>query len=871
MTDREDRTTNPVKQFDGAEEDGFLRETFQRLVAPPDVPAELRARLMEVTVVPTNRVSARWPFDGLRVSSRALAGLGVTAIVITLVAGSLYMRSVRPQASTQPLPSGSAPAPNVSPASSSYTTTVDSFGRVDASFTYAVWGATLYVSHDDGVTWQLHGLPDGLRPVFPVASNGWGLLSTFVPKGQLLGGAQSGATSIGEWQTTLYRSRDGGATWTDSLLPLTFASPPILQAFDGQSAWVSVIPSFSMTSGGFQHAPPSSPPVVGPDRNVAEVLLATSDGGGAWQRVGGFGVAAHPFFVSLTEAWAETTSGALVHTQDGGVSWHTSGTMPVPAGYSIAWFADMAPLEISGRLTIHGVAGPANGDGDPVWLTWTSIDGGANWSIASNAVFTSDHSVVPELPSTDPASVWRASHLALEAGGTADVAAVDGKSTLRVKLSDLPGQLESLSASADGTILAGVGVVCASYPAAGTMDGSATGLASNLCRYLYSTTDAGQHWRPLLGAPTSPPGAQAASTPAKWTGPAVYVNNLGQLGPQFAWAISGDTLLTTHDEGATWAANHMAIPPLGGSSGYAPLPVFTDPDHVFYVLPIATSPTTSRLVFYRSADGGRSWTWTAIPGYHSDWLKLDMLDTEHGWLATQTTGSEMDLLATTDGGQTWNSGGQVPIYLASFEFLTPQEGWVFGYEGEPSASLPFFHTTDAGRTWTAGKLPLPSDLAGSIIEGRSDLGPTAEGGSLRYTLVDAPDPLAFNTPPASQVIVWTTSDGGATWSLTSSTSVSGSQPVLVGPAASLNSSKHFVVVKPDGSLSAPDSMPSQPAQAFPTTALAFADGEAWVTMFDHGPITGQSAICTTKGCLGPLVLYGTSDGGRTWEPLLGTP
>jgi hypothetical protein len=504
-------------------------------------------------------------------------------------------------------------------------------------------------------------------------------------------------------------------------------------------------------------------------------------------------------------------------------------------------------------------------------MTWTSIDDGVDWSIASSSAFTSDQSVVPELPAIDLASGWSASHLALEEGGTADVAAADGKSTLRVHLSDLPGQLETLSASADGTILAAAGVVCASYAAAGSMDGSTDGLASNLCRYLYSTTDAGQHWRPILGAPTSPPGAQPASTSAKWTGPAVYVNNFGQLGPQFAWAVSGDTLLTTHDEGATWAANHMVIPPLGGSSGYAPLPVFTDPDHVFYVLPIATSPTTSRLVFYRSADGGRSWTWTAIPGYHSSWFTLDMLDTQDGWLEVQTANAAAQFLATTDGGQTWSVMGQLTTDLSSFEFLSPQEGWAFGDEHQPTARVRVFHTTDAGRTWTASELPMPSYLANTNFFVASQRGPMASGNELRFTLTDAPDSSAVGSPLPSHVIVWTSSDGGVTWSLSSATPVSDGEPLLVGQTTGLNQFKRFVIAGLDGSLSAPYSVPGQPAQALPTTALAFADGEAWVTMFDHGPTTGQGSTCLPAGCLGPLVLYGTSDGGKTWEPLLGTP
>jgi hypothetical protein len=49
--------------------------------------------------------------------------------------------------------------------------------------------------------------------------------------------------------------------------------------------------------------------------------------------------------------------------------------------------------------------------------------------------------------------------------------------------------------------------------------------------------------------------------------------------------------------------------------------------------------------------------------------------------------------------------------------------------------------------------------------------------TVRFTLTDAPDSSAVGSPLPSHVIVWTSSDGGVTWSLSSTTPVSGAQPL----------------------------------------------------------------------------------------------
>ena len=147
-----------------------------------------------------------------------------------------------------------------------------------------------------------------------------------------------------------------------------------------------------------------------------------------------------------------------------------------------------------------------------------------------------------------------------------------------------------------------------------------------------------------------------------------------------------------------------------------------------------------------TADGGRTWQARALPpGRHyapAAWF----LDAERGWYLNldvlSGTGLPRDLYRTLDGGRSWQhlwhgtSGlAQTPV------FADPEHGWM-------AADLTILGTSDGGVTWTPLNAPLIADRAGvqlasgALIEYSSELN---QGGE----------------------VVWraaASTDGGATWS-----------------------------------------------------------------------------------------------------------
>jgi photosystem II stability/assembly factor-like uncharacterized protein len=106
------------------------------------------------------------------------------------------------------------------------------------------------------------------------------------------------------------------------------------------------------------------------------------------------------------------------------------------------------------------------------------------------------------------------------------------------------------------------------------------------------------------------------------------------------------------------------------------------------------------LMVARTTDGGANWQFAwgidaCLMGCHSDGLgqePLYFLDGSTAWRAAQSGEAR-----TTDGGQTWASGGQLcqpgggcPVSVA---FVTATRGWAVTRDG-------LFASTDGGRTWT---------------------------------------------------------------------------------------------------------------------------------------------------------------------------
>jgi photosystem II stability/assembly factor-like uncharacterized protein len=166
-------------------------------------------------------------------------------------------------------------------------------------------------------------------------------------------------------------------------------------------------------------------------------------------------------------------------------------------------------------------------------------------------------------------------------------------------------------------------------------------------------------------------------------------------------------------------------------------------------------------VVVKTTDGGSTWALTRIAEKEVP-TAVCFVDPDHGWLggATPPPGEEEGLggpsaiLATADGGRTWQAQYNIPVSIYRIFFLNPTTGWASGSKGI------IYNTSDGGRTWDTQRTELetgdgPIDLNGEGIKQFAIRG---------LQFIDKDHGFAAATATEEQtgrVII--TSNGGAAW------------------------------------------------------------------------------------------------------------
>lgn len=127
-------------------------------------------------------------------------------------------------------------------------------------------------------------------------------------------------------------------------------------------------------------------------------------------------------------------------------------------------------------------------------------------------------------------------------------------------------------------------------------------------------------------------------------------------------------------------------------------------------------------VVLKTTDGGSSWTATRI-GHKEVPTTVFFVDANNGWIGGATPppgddegiGGPSALLATTDGGSTWQSRYNIPISIYRVFFVDNMNGWASGSKGV------IYNTADGGLTWNAQRTEIemgdgPLDLAGDGVK-----------------------------------------------------------------------------------------------------------------------------------------------------------
>ncbi len=246
------------------------------------------------------------------------------------------------------------------------------------------------------------------------------------------------------------------------------------------------------------------------------------------------------------------------------------------------------------------------------------------------------------------------------------------------------------------------------------------------------------------------------------------IESMKLLTPDVGWAATNKKLFWTTDGGAQW----KDISPRTKSDRVITSAFFLDVSHGWALLAHAgkEDPQTgvSETLFELASTGDAGGAWSVKPLEIPDpepsrslsgetWF--DFADAAHGWILVRVNGNTAMsggvLRATEDGGATWRTLG-VPA-AGPIRFITPTDGWLDGgANGEAGPGL--YVTRDGGRDWTSIAIKAPPELGAKTSPTyRLPQFSDKDSGSMLVTFSQPND-------ESPKLVLFTTRDGGHTWS-----------------------------------------------------------------------------------------------------------
>lgn len=278
----------------------------------------------------------------------------------------------------------------------------------------------------------------------------------------------------------------------------------------------------------------------------------------------------------------------------------------------------------------------------------------------------------------------------------------------------------------------------------------------------------------------------------------------------------------------------------------------------------------------KTTDGGKTWNRLILPAFDQvnntgGGYNLRFVDANHGFIGAfrslSPAGRVQFILGTSDGGQTWQQIN-IPsgIGLESLWFADATHGWILGGVAGPppppgslvnSVLMAVYATTDGGATWSLQTAPDPiiagtPGCIGQEANVSAAFTDALHGWISSAVLCFAPN-LTITTRGA---LLWTTSDGGTTWtphqpsgviSINDRVQATGPSQVRQEGVVQVTSTsfEQVLVSSEDGGGSF--SITPLPAQNVQIAAVTFSDGA-------HGVfVTGDGHV------------FRTTDGGSTWQ------
>jgi len=233
------------------------------------------------------------------------------------------------------------------------------------------------------------------------------------------------------------------------------------------------------------------------------------------------------------------------------------------------------------------------------------------------------------------------------------------------------------------------------------------------------------------------------------------LRGLSAVSPAIAWASgTHGSYLRTIDGGDTWVAGTV---PGAEALDFRDVEAFSADEA--YLL--AAGPGEQSRI-YKTTDGGKSWTLQFTNHDPKGFFDcMAFFDSAHGIAVGDPVEGQFALIATNDGGATWNalptayrprSLATEGAFAASGTCLTVQGDNVWLVTGGSAARV--FRSTNRGNTWAAADAPILHDGPSAGIFSISFNGP-------RHGVVAGGD---YQHPEREGNTLAYTQDGGMTWS-----------------------------------------------------------------------------------------------------------
>ena len=363
----------------------------------------------------------------------------------------------------------------------------------------------------------------------------------------------------------------------------------------------------------------------------------------------------------------------------------------------------------------------------------------------------------------------------------------------------------------------------------------------------------------LSGCGTSPGGKQYATLPGPLPTPTpgpsqpVTLQNIHMLDDQNGWAVTPDKHVLHTTAGAEkW---REATPSTGGVQYTLGAYDFLDAQNAWVAM-----QSGDKFSIFHTYNGGGLWLEAPLLASGSGVTQISFADPQNGWLLFDKEDKgqtqAVDVFHTADGGGTWlrvssvnsstdDQANGLPFTgrKTGISFRSGSNGWITGSITDNKNPL-LYSTSDSGFSWKSQTLTLPSDASGAITTFPPQFS-NATNGIL---------PVTFSSGGSTKVDIYTTQDGGKTWSSGNPTADISSTIALGGDnqALALGSNGGNVYSTSDNGRSW-QQLPKPDATVTKLISLNFVSSkQSWV-------------LATTSADV--VRLFQTTDNGKSWTRL----